>query len=181
MTLEDIHVGVETSGTSMGWTFGKAQGAPARYHVWINRQTLALISEDGPLYKNPLLGLKRGEPGHFDTRKLDATKPSNVKMIETARAYVIEHKLLDKALAEKAEQERIKDVENTARAKRMSIRKAGLKTHAALIKLKGVIPEDVIQLYPEISDAIKEANAALDAAENPFRISSTEQFQWDDP
>jgi hypothetical protein len=175
MTLEDIHVSIH-AGVAIGWNF---EGA--RYHVWVDRHTLKLNDPKGPLYKNPLRGIEPRSPGYFDTRKLNPIKPRNMKMIATARDYAIEHKLLDKALAEEAEKERARDIENKARSKRMSIRKAGLKTHAALIKLKGTIPEDVIALYPEISDAIKEANAALDAAENPFRISSTEQFQWDDP
>src|SRR5262245_58793204 len=55
----------------------------ARYHIWINEdRTLNICT----LFKNPLAGLKHGQPGYFDTRRLDPTKKANKEIIAQALA-----------------------------------------------------------------------------------------------
>lgn len=69
--------------------------ADARYHVWLSG---SYISDNTVLYKNSFV-LKRGEPGYFDTRRLDATKAGNAAMIAAVKAIVERDGLKAKAEA----------------------------------------------------------------------------------
>ena len=60
-----------------------------RYHIWTH--------DLDTLYKNPLLGCVRGNPGHFPTRKLDAKAHVNAQMIGLARIFAREQGAAEKA------------------------------------------------------------------------------------
>lgn len=77
--------------------------AGARYHWW-SADKIALAHQ-GPLYKNPPLNeagehIKRNEPGHFDTRKLDPDSKQNQALMAHVRKLVIEGGLVEAALIE---------------------------------------------------------------------------------
>lgn len=77
----------------------------ARYHVNLNPQDRSVnpgSGRKGPtLYKNPPLGLDRYQPGHFDTRYLDATPGTASGKIVAELLAICE----SQGLFEKAEQE----------------------------------------------------------------------------
>jgi hypothetical protein len=70
----------------------------ARYHVWIDARTMTL--EAPILYKNPPHGVGYKMPGHFDTRRLNATTPKNAKLIAELLKAVSECKLVEAAIAQ---------------------------------------------------------------------------------
>lgn len=88
----------------IGW-----KTADARWHVWLSGSAM---SDNVTLFKNPLV--KSGQPGYFDTRRLDATNKGNAAMIAAAKAIIERDGLKAKAqaayeakqAAEKAERER---------------------------------------------------------------------------
>lgn len=71
---------------NLHWT----EGAD-RFHIWFDARTgkqqgaTAEEPNDGCIYKNCAVTLKRGEPGHYETRQLDATQAVNVARIAKAR------------------------------------------------------------------------------------------------
>lgn len=119
----------------------------ARFHVWAHPKSGQIqnglgivkgrpgdretVGERGPvLYKNPLVAYK--EPGYFDTRSLDATKPANAKTIEYVLGVVRERGLIDKALAAHAEKERQAQAEQAEAARLERIKEAGPQLFAAV-------------------------------------------------
>lgn len=107
----------------------------ARFHIWLNPETGKLrdatdeAPNDGWLYKNSPLEIKRGEPGHFDTRTLDASKPVNVARIAAAIAMAGDYWEAMRA-AVKAQHE--KDAAETAERK-AAARVARIKEHGDLL------------------------------------------------
>lgn len=100
----------EPSGSSISlhWEY---EGA--RYHVWLNRETLEV--KEGPfssfatkpvLYKNPLKGVKSGHADWFPCRHLDATKIDNKRMIDFVMACAARDQLVEKALEAYAAKEK---------------------------------------------------------------------------
>lgn len=121
----------------LGW-----QADGARFHIWLNPDTLEPITvrkgwradaptvPDWTLYKNPLVA--RGQPGHFDTRRLDGTKRSNATMIGDAIAHAKAHKLVEAWRAGEAAKERARDEENAAAHREHLKQQAGPALYDAL-------------------------------------------------
>jgi hypothetical protein len=64
--IHDVHVHGSSfaSKVAVEW-----RGPDARYHFWLDASTM---QPEETIYKNPIPLVKRGQPGFFDTRKLDA-------------------------------------------------------------------------------------------------------------
>lgn len=91
ITLTNVHVTYTSNHhISVGWQF---EGA--NYHIWI---WSGKFDPMGTLFKNPLVD--RGQPGYFDTRRLNPIKARNADMIAIAFAIVKTSNLLEKAKAE---------------------------------------------------------------------------------
>lgn len=63
---------IELSGSEHGKIAVSCEYGGARFHLWINRETLQPV--DNVLYKNPPSGTEYQGPGYFKTRQLDQTK-----------------------------------------------------------------------------------------------------------
>lgn len=72
-----------------------------RFHFWIEIEagTVKRDAEVGPIYKNPLLGIERGQPGHFDSRKIDPSAPKNVAILAHVFEAIDSERLVAKAIA----------------------------------------------------------------------------------
>jgi hypothetical protein len=104
----------------------------ARFHIWFNMVT---GKRDGVLYKNPLLSVERHDPGHFETRSLDATNKANAAIVAALFAEIEERKLVEAALAAEAEKE-AKKREELAAAHRLHLKQeAGPAMFDALLTL----------------------------------------------
>jgi len=88
------------SGVYVQWEKGAS-----RYHVWINeRKGKAELIET--LFKNPLEGIERGKPGHFDTRRLQPFNDANRRDVEYAlKVADIERAKSEYIFKEKREQD----------------------------------------------------------------------------
>jgi hypothetical protein len=60
---------------SLGW-----DTADGRYHVWLDKPGVPRQV----VYKNPLRDIERGQPGHFDTRRLQLKTMVNTRMVGEA-------------------------------------------------------------------------------------------------
>lgn len=102
---------VEVRGMQSGGTFSlSCEYDGARYHVWLDRKTQEVKP---PLYKNPPLSLKRDDPGHFDTRKLDLDGATGRKILPAMLAAMHERDLVrlwSEQLA-KEEEQRVREAE----------------------------------------------------------------------
>lgn len=91
ITLTNVHITYHSDyNIAVGWQF---EGA--NYHIWI---WSGKFDSTGTLFKNSLVD--RGQPGYFDTRKLNPTNSRNADMIAIAFAIVKSSRLLEKAKAE---------------------------------------------------------------------------------
>lgn len=89
-----------------------------RYHVWFDPNSRTLhtsvgfgkFHKEGTIYKNPLV--EPGQPGYFDTRKLDAASPKNQRILEFVFETINREGLIAKArvAAEQREKERLEAV-----------------------------------------------------------------------
>jgi hypothetical protein len=73
----------------------------ARFHFWWDPDQR---QHDGKLHKNPLAGVKRGDPEHFEHRQLSAHAAANDRLVAQVLAYVDSHGLI--AAYQKSETER---------------------------------------------------------------------------
>lgn len=116
LDLQDIHVsnvGYDHTRAALGWRHDGAW-----FHIWVTLPDLtpggAITTASKPLtiFKNPLAD--RGEPGHFDTRRLDGTKKLGRQMIEQATAFAISNNLAAAAIAERVAEEAAEQAKNEA-------------------------------------------------------------------
>lgn len=162
-TPTNVHVDNYTSfnkRASVGWNFDGA-----RYHVWIDVETLAIdgkFSSAGPgtLYKNPPLEVERGEPGHYDARLLDATATKNAALIARVFEIVKRDGLVAKAIAKQNAADQRKRDGYAAAAKVARIKEAGPELLEALryVVMPTNLPPE--QVTPEILEKV------LNATEN---------------
>lgn len=137
----------------------------ARYHVWVNSNLHGSVS--GTIYKNAPLHLKRGDPGHFDARRLNIQVPKNRTMFETAKAVAIQCDMVAKLRADVARQEAETAKKNAEAAALRRVKEAGPELLAALTALR----DDVAKLqwgqpYPGRNHAVMDAaDAAIARAE----------------
>lgn len=73
---------------AIGWSI-----AGDRYHVWVRDGEI-----EETIYKNPPLHLKRGAPGHFETRLLDRTTKAQAETFATVLARVDRDGLVARAI-----------------------------------------------------------------------------------
>jgi hypothetical protein len=64
-----------------------------RFHVWLGKSG----NPEGILFKNPPLETRRGDPGYFQTIRLDATNKTNAPKIKKLMEAVRERDLIAKA------------------------------------------------------------------------------------
>jgi hypothetical protein len=83
----------------------------ARYHIWFDTAT---GEREDVLYKNPLRSVGRHDPGHFETRSLDAANKANAPIVAALFAEIEERKLVEAALAAEAEKAAQKQAERAA-------------------------------------------------------------------
>lgn len=129
-----------------------------RYHVWINEKNNKREPIE-TLFKNPLEGIKSGEPGFFDTRRLQPFNTANRRDVEYA---------LKVADVERARSEYILKEE-----REKAEREQNRKDQVARDRLNAAAPlmydaiRDVLDLaQPELpSHIIKQLSAALNAAD----------------
>lgn len=87
--LQNVHYGPRSGGRiALGCDLNGA-----RYHVWIIEES---GMTDGPLYKNPPLKIKHGEPGHFRTRELRSTFKSSAQIIAAMREIATREGAMEK-------------------------------------------------------------------------------------
>lgn len=89
--ISNIHVMYSTSESfvSAHWEYDGA-----RFHTFVNRT----LDGGKTVYKNALV--PHGQPGYFETRRLDGTKNANAWMIEEVLRVVKDGKLFELAKAE---------------------------------------------------------------------------------
>jgi len=75
--ITNLHATVQPHSDRVG--LGCNRGT-VRYHVWVTRGRPTKIDGDA-LYANPAKHLRRGEPGYFGTRQLDATAAKNQPVV----------------------------------------------------------------------------------------------------
>lgn len=106
----------------------------ARYHVWINKATHQ--PDETTLYKNPPLGVEKGDPGHYWTRKLDLNGATGrmllPAMLAARDAQGLVQKWRDELAVKAAEELRV--AEEARKAER--IEAAAPDLYAALEQIK---------------------------------------------
>lgn len=100
----------------------------ARFHVWLDRGTLALRGKHGTsgtpiLYKNPPRGTSQQSPEHFKTRRLDAHKHEMI--IDAVFGDAKRRDLFQIAVKEADERERKRLAAAAAEATQRRIKEAG--------------------------------------------------------
>ena len=109
---------------------------PARFHVWVNIDTLAIEAScagtSRTLFKNPAREIERHAPGFFDTRRLDVTVKANAEMIATVFAAVKQLGMIETAIAEEKARREAERVEHEKAVRENKIKEAALDLHAAL-------------------------------------------------
>jgi len=123
------------------------------YHVWTHDPTT--------LYKNPPLGVKYGDEGHFQTRKLNATAHVNAQMIGLARVYAREQGTVEKAKAEMIAAKATEDEKNRLAYAQHCKREAAEELYEAL---KAIMRDGRIRDHEPLGVA---ARKALRLAEPP--------------
>jgi hypothetical protein len=74
-----------------------------RFHYWSDDAEW-LKPSDGTLYKNSAV-MKYGEPGYFDTRRLDIDRKLNALAVRAVRDYALANKLVALAQVEATDRE----------------------------------------------------------------------------
>lgn len=120
-----------TRPAAISWVYGDF-----RYHVWVNPKTYA--ASDGILYKNPPLGIRYGEKGYFDTRKLKTSVKANGDMVRAILDYARENDLIAKTHQAEVEE---------AAARKAAIEKA--QADATRDALEKYLPADLVRALPE--------------------------------
>lgn len=126
---------------TLGW---HAYGC--KFHVWMNGKGVMdrhRSTRKATLYKNPVP--KRGEPGHFSTRRLDADGKGNAAMIARVRGSILLHDCIARASA------------HYQAAERSEIDKA--KAHRRIETIKCF----ALEMHRLISEATDEKSKALAA------------------
>lgn len=128
--ISDVGVSFRDETTySINWNFDGA-----RYHIWPNG---TYGQNNSPiLYKRPPHGIKRNEPGFFDTRRLDGTNSRNMVMIAQVMAIVNAGNMIEIARAARnAEQDRA-NRDNAENVRLLELAKAtfrGIEEHAKFL------------------------------------------------
>lgn len=102
-TIENIHVdNINGRKYAIGWTIGAE-----RFHIWARQaHSFSRPELEGTIFKNPPLGLKRGQPGHFETRQLNPEHKTQAAILAEVLAAVERDGLVAKARA--AERDRLR-------------------------------------------------------------------------
>jgi hypothetical protein len=111
----------------------------ARYHVWLDRETLE-FSET--LYKNPPLGVEHRGPGWFATRRLDINSKANSIVVEALKERAVE--LVAAAKTEEEEKERVRLAAAAEEYRIHRINKYGVELLAAL--------EDMVAAFGDLAE-----------------------------
>lgn len=165
--LENIHVdNLNDSGrhAALGWD---CDGA--RFHVWFDPSdwTIQDSRSSGSMrsfptvYKNPPCGVKYKEAGHFTTRRLDASKGPNAKMLADAKAYAIAHDLIGKAIQANADAKAQNITEQHERRMIDLCKEAGPKLLQALRDIQDVYSHSTGQRLPIIAEIDEIVQAAI--------------------
>lgn len=159
--MENLHMHVNGGMVSVGWTKGAA-----RYHVWLAVNPLDRVAaggrehstplspyrpqDDDPrrwpnrhrhqLYVNPLVGQR--DPGHFDTKRLNAAAKVNASMVGEALARAEREGLFKAALTKLDDDKAAED-------------DAQLTAHAD--KARRALTEEQGRLYTEGNNAAGDA------------------------
>lgn len=175
--ITNIRVGNLRTNGREDYALGSAEWEQGgcRFHVGFDLKTkkiergIGTNQRGGTIYKNPLHGVMRRDPGYFDTRKLDATAPKNVAILAYVFAEIARDCLIDIAIAkaEEKEAERLKVSAEAARIERMKeagpqmferLENAARVLASAHLKLQGataVLISDEIRKIDELLDPLK--------------------------
>lgn len=146
---------------SIGWDMDGA-----RFHVWlrdvrskknarkydangarlIGTYEADELQMDDVIFKNPPTHIERRQPGHFDTRRLDASKKVNQALITAVLQHVREHRLVEQEI------DRLKAIDAkllAASQKRECLAKAVLEAGADVSRGSGRQPT-----YQELVQAL---------------------------
>lgn len=134
--VSDITVGNVSRGfprASVGW-----KTPEARFHVWINTDTMVIESDVGRagkpiLFKNSLA--ERKTPGHFECRYLDASIAKNAEVIAYVFGMVNTDGMIAKAFAKVEAEEAARTAKYRAEAQEQRVKEAGPRLLVTLKKL----------------------------------------------
>lgn len=106
----------------------------ARYHMWLDHKT-NFTTGQGVVYKNPPLGVERGSPADFSTRRLDATSKTWAPVVAAMLEKINAEQMVAKAIEARDQRELREKVD--AQAKRAETIRNGLRTLAAETAVAG--------------------------------------------
>jgi hypothetical protein len=143
-----------SDGYSSVWVGWEKNGA--RYHVWINEKK-GKREPIEKLFKNPLEGIKTGEPGDFRTRILKPFNAANKTDVE----YALKIADVEKAKAEYlAKEQRERDEREAERKEKVKRDKLNAAAPDLLACLKNMVKDGNLCIQDEIA-----AEAAIEKAE----------------
>lgn len=157
MAIENVQVedhGSSYEDFSLSW-----EEAGYRFHIWENKPTV--------LYKNPPLGLKRGDQGYFSTRTLNASSASNQHKIQVARRLAKANNLYELARVRKLEEQAARQAAARERHLVREMENAGQVLFTRLKALVAVL-ENVARTHPDelwLGSEYTDAKACVDAIE----------------
>lgn len=126
------NISLDGSRASANWS-----GPDARFHVWFDTKTKSIEPYTGTggtptVFKNPPLSVNRGEPGHFETRRLDARVAKHTAVIAYVFSVVERDGLMAKAIARKNAEENAREAKQAAYAWEHRVKEAGPRLLARL-------------------------------------------------
>lgn len=149
----------------------EAVDGKARYHVWLDAD---LEVEDGHygriIYKNPPLDSKRGDPRHFENKRLNVDAAKNRAILNEMRVAVLKGDLINKFVASEKAEEKRKERAYDALSKLGEAREALLAIALQVGSPNAIMKEGEVgyeALYAAAHD-YKAAKAVVDA--NPVEV-----------